>query len=147
MDLSPDGRALVIDYKYSPVEKQRSLLQDSESGHKVQAGVYMLAAERFFGHRVAGMLYCHLKKDVGWGGWHANIPGLEVGAKMTEDAVRSIARTTEETVLRVHAEIATGSVAVAPRDPKLCVWCESRDICRVESIERVKTATSQGGAQ
>ncbi len=142
MDVSSDGRALVIDYKYSAQGKLKERIEESAAGNFVQAGVYLLAAERAFGLQPAGMLFCHVKKGVKWDGWHANLPGLDVGEKMTADAVAEVASAAEQTVLRVHDEITSGRVAAHPRDQSKCVWCECRDICRVESIERVKEAVS-----
>ena len=140
MDVSADGQALVIDYKYSAQGKLKERIEESAAGNFVQAGVYLLAAERAFGLRPAGMLFCHMKKGVKWDGWHANLPGLDVGERMTPEAVRDIAKAAEQRVLQVHDEITSGRVAAHPRDESKCVWCECRDICRVESIERVKEA-------
>jgi len=140
MDVGPEGQALVIDYKYSAQGKLKERIEESAAGNYVQAGVYLLAAERAFGLRPSGMLFCHMKKGVKWDGWQANLPGLDVGEKRTADGVADIASAAEQTVLRVHDEITAGRVAVHPRDESKCVWCECRDICRVESIERVKEA-------
>ncbi len=135
-----DGKALVIDYKYSAEGKLKERIEQSAAGDAVQAGVYLLAAERHFGLRPAGMLFCHLKKGVNWNGWHAGV-GLSVGENMTADAVRELALAAEQTVLRVHQEISAGRVAVDPKDESKCDWCEARDVCRKESIESVKKAS------
>ncbi|MEP6962096.1 MAG: PD-(D/E)XK nuclease family protein [Acidobacteriota bacterium] len=140
MDVSPDKRALVIDYKYSPAGTLKSKIEGSESGDFVQAGVYLLAAERYFGYRPAGMLYCHMKKGVAWDGWHNGIAGLDEGERRTEEAFAELARDAERTVLRVHDEITSGRMDVRPADVSRCVWCEFRDMCRVESIAGVKQA-------
>jgi ATP-dependent helicase/nuclease subunit B len=139
MDVSPDGRALVIDYKYSAQGKLKERIEQSAAGDAVQAGIYLLAAERAFGLQPAGMLFCHLKKGVNWDGWHAGL-GLDVGENMSAEAVRELANVAEQTVLRVHEEICAGRIAVSPKDKSKCAWCECRDICRVESIEKVRTA-------
>lgn len=140
VDVSPSGQALVIDYKYSAGERMKGRIEESESGNQVQAGVYLLAVERALGLQPAGMLYCHVKKGVTWDGWQANIPGLDVGEKRTEAGVAEIARAAEDTLLRVHADIVAGRVTVDPREDKPCSWCECRDVCRKETIGRVKTA-------
>jgi ATP-dependent helicase/DNAse subunit B len=141
MDMS-DGMALVIDYKYSAEGKLKQRIEDSAAGDAVQAGVYLLAAERAFGYQPIGMLFCHLKKGVAWNGWHTGL-GLNVGENMTIDAVRDLAATAEQTVLRVYQEISSGRIAVSPKDKSKCDWCECRDICRVESIERVQAGAGQ----
>jgi RecB family exonuclease len=137
MDVSPSGEALVIDYKYSALGKLKERIEDSAAGNAVQAGVYLLAAERAFGFKPAGMLFCHMKKGVKWDGWHADI-GLNVGERRTAEGVRELALEAEQTVLRVHEEISSGRVAVQPKDDSKCNWCEARDVCRVESMAQVK---------
>jgi RecB family exonuclease len=137
MDVSPTGQALVIDYKYSAHGKLKERIEESAAGNAVQAGVYLLAAERAFGLQPAGMLFCHMKKGVTWDGWHADL-GLNVGERMTPEAVRDLARMAEQTVLRVHEEISSGRINVQPKDESKCAWCEARDICRVESIPQTK---------
>jgi ATP-dependent helicase/nuclease subunit B len=143
VDENSAGQALVIDYKYSAAARLKGRLEESESGNAVQAGVYLLAAQRALKLQPVGMLYCHVKKGVAWDGWQANIPGLDVGEKRTEAGVAEIAKAAEETVLRVYSDIAAGRVVVEPREDKPCDWCDCRDICRKESIVRIHTAVSQ----
>ncbi|MEO8096322.1 MAG: PD-(D/E)XK nuclease family protein [Acidobacteriota bacterium] len=140
MDVSPDNRALVIDYKYSPSGTLRDKIAGSVAGDFVQAGVYLLAAERAFGLRPAGMLFCHMKKGVAWDGWHHGVAGLEPGERRTEEAFAELANNAEQTVLRVHQEITSGRIEARPSDDSKCVWCECRDMCRVESIGRAREA-------
>jgi ATP-dependent helicase/DNAse subunit B len=140
LDVDARSNALVIDYKYSAGARMKERLQAVEDGDAVQAGVYLLAAERYFGLKPAGMLYCHLKKGVSWDGWHSGIEGLEYGENRTKEAFAELAQNAEKTVLRVHEEILTGRIAVAPSDEDKCKWCECRDMCRVESIEKVREA-------
>lgn len=138
LDIADDGRALVIDYKYSAADKVRARVADSESGDLVQAGVYLLAAEKM-GFTPAGMLFCAVKRGVHWDGWHSSIEGLEeIGERRTAADVLNLAREAEETVLRVYEEITHGRIAIQPKDTSKCVWCDCRDICRVESIAQVK---------
>ena len=138
LDLAGDGRALVIDYKYSAADKVKAKVADSESGDLVQAGVYLLAAEKA-GYQPAGMLFCAVKKGVHWDGWHSSIEGLEeIGERRTAAGIVELAREAEQTVLRVYDEITHGRIAIQPKDPSKCVWCDCRDICRVESIAQAK---------
>ncbi len=145
VDVNSQGQALVIDYKYSAAARLKGKLEESEAGNAVQAGVYLLAAQRALNLQPVGMLYCHVKKGVAWDGWQANIAGLDVGEKRTEAGVMEVAKIAEEQVLRVYSEIAAGRIAVAPREDKPCDWCDCRDICRKETIERVKKAASHQG--
>ena len=77
LERGPKGEALVIDYKYSAAQKIRDRVEESGAGDKVQAGLYLVAARKQFDMKPAGMLFCGLKKEVVWEGWHVSIPGLE----------------------------------------------------------------------
>jgi ATP-dependent helicase/nuclease subunit B len=141
IDIGPNGQALVIDYKYSAAGKIRDRVKDSSAGDLVQGGLYLLAAERTLGLDPVGMLFCGLKKDVTWDGWHRAVPELQdVGTSCTRDALQDLMRDAERTAIRVHEEITSGRIAVSPADTDKCKWCDYRDICRVESIPAVEVA-------
>ena len=135
--LEKDGcnRALVIDYKYSASDKIRERVGDSEEGNLVQAGLYMLAAERALGLIPVGMLYCGLKKEVSWGGWHLPIGGLEgIGSSCVPEVLRELMDSAARSATEVQEAIASGHIAVHPRDPRKCARCDYRDACRVETM-------------
>jgi ATP-dependent helicase/DNAse subunit B len=141
MDFGPGDQALVIDYKYSAGNKIRERVEDTGGGHLVQGGLYLAAVRRTFGLDPAGMLFCGLRKDVTWDGWHASLPGLEaLGTSSTREFIRALIDDAESTAVRVHEAITSGDIAVMPRDPLKCRWCDYRDICRVESAVLVKKA-------
>jgi RecB family exonuclease len=141
MDTDPNKRALVIDYKYSAGNKIRERVEDTGEGHAVQGGLYLAAVARTFGLEPAGMLFCGLKKDVVWDGWHVNIPGLNsLGTSSTREALQELADNAERAAIRVHEAITSGDIAVRPTDPLKCRWCDYCDICRVESVALVKRA-------
>jgi len=134
LETNSRNQALVIDYKYSPGNKVRERVDDSEEGNLVQAGLYMLATERAFGLTPVGMLYCGLKKDISWGGWHLEIPGLErIGESRTVEALRELMDRSAYSAAKVYESIVAGDITVQPRDVKKCVWCDYRDACRVET--------------
>ena len=142
IDLAPGGRAVVIDYKYSAAHKIRERIKD-ETGNQVQGGLYLLAAERHFGLKPAGMLFCGFRKGVEWGGWHLPIRGLEdagetVGQAVLDEMTRAAAAKAVET----FEAIASGKIAVQPADEAKCVWCDFRDICRVEAATAGEAATA-----
>jgi ATP-dependent helicase/DNAse subunit B len=117
-------------------------VEDTGEGHAVQGGLYLAAAARTFGLEPAGMLFCGLKKDVVWDGWHVNIPGLNsLGTSSTREALQELADNAERAAIRVHEAISSGDIAVRPADPLKCRWCDYCDICRVESLALVKKAT------
>ncbi len=147
MEVSPEGEAVVIDYKYSAAVAIKGHVKGFEAGDKVQGGLYLLAAEREFGYRPAGMLYCGLKKGVTWGGWHSGVAGLEeVGERHTPDGILEMVRQTEQNVIETHAAIAAGDIAPRPLDESKCQWCEARDICRIESARQEHVQVRSGGA-
>ncbi len=134
LDVGPRDQALVIDYKYSAGAKIRERVNENDSGNLVQGGLYLAAAQRAFGLQPAGMLYCGLRKDVVWDGWHAGIPGLgRIGESRTQEGLQELIDAAVATASRVLEAIASGEIAARPADEKKCVWCDFRDMCRVES--------------
>jgi ATP-dependent helicase/DNAse subunit B len=122
LDIMPDGRALVIDYKYSGAQNTKSKLGGD---NRLQPQLYVLAAQRAFGLRVSAMFYCGLRGDVTWAGWGEDsaVSGARVFPPgWLEQAI--------ETTARIADEIRTGQLAPAPADPELCPRCECRDVCR-----------------
>jgi ATP-dependent helicase/DNAse subunit B len=142
LDVDPARQALVIDYKYSAGNKIRERVEDSGAGHAVQGGLYLAAAARVFGLDPVAMLFCGLKKEVTWDGWHVKVPGLEsIGESCTRERLRGLLEDAESEAIRAHEAISSGDIAVNPRDPQKCQWCDFRDICRVESAALVQVAT------
>ncbi len=123
----------MIDYKYSAANKIRERVKDQDKGDVVQAGLYLLAAVKQFGLAPAGMLYCGLRKDVEWGGWHLPLPGLEkIGESCTVARLEELTAAAQQKALDVFASITSGDIEVRPADEKKCAWCDYRDMCRVE---------------
>jgi ATP-dependent helicase/DNAse subunit B len=135
LDIGPDNQAIVIDYKYSAAAKIRERID----GDPVQGGLYLLAAERCFHLHPAGMFYCGLRQSVTWEGWHANIPGLNLGESRTESGLRELITAAEETAIAVFNSIVSGNKEVRPADRNKCRYCDYNAICRVESISGVTT--------
>jgi ATP-dependent helicase/DNAse subunit B len=142
IDVGSTNHALVIDYKYSAGNKVKERVEDTGEGHLVQGGLYLAAAARTFGLDPVGMLFCGLKKDVTWDGWHASIPGLEsLGTLSTREFLRTLIDDAERAAIRVHEAITSGEIAVRPTDTRKCRWCDYCDICRVESAALVQVAS------
>jgi putative RecB family exonuclease len=116
LDVAPDGRARVIDYKYSASVKDKS-----EDGTLLQPPLYLMGAERAFGVQPAGMFYVGLKGGVVYAEWQAG--GLPHDWR--EDA--------KDRTLRVVGEIRAGRVDAAPANADKCRYCDYRDVCRVEA--------------
>jgi len=142
IDIGARNQALVIDYKYSAGQKIRERIEETAAGNLVQGGLYLLAAERCFGIKPVGMLYCGLRKDVVWDGWHLQIAGLE-GIGETRATLKDLAEAAATTATEVFDAIASGRIAPEPADENKCGWCDFRDICRIESAARARTAAAR----
>jgi len=123
IDTAPDGKAYVIDYKYSRADTVKDKL---ENDNLLQAPLYLMAAEQVYGARAAGVFYVGLRTGMVYAGWSES-PLLDSVA-MPE---RWLERTRER-ALTIVEEIRAGRVSVQPADPAKCRWCDAKDVCRVE---------------
>lgn len=137
IDLLPDGRALIVDYKYSSSYRLRELMKAHEEGENVQAGIYLLAARRALGLNPAGVLFCALRNGVEWKGHHITGQISERGTCSLEDLEELAARASGQAVAVARA-IASGDVKPRPADESVCRYCDYADICRVESLEVIE---------
>lgn len=136
-----DRRAIVTDYKFSAQIKDR--IKANSEGRAVQAGLYLLAAERFFKLKPAGVFLCGLKKGIQWDGWHLPIPGLEtLGENCVPDVLHDLARSAEQATLGAHEAMAQGRIAPQPADTSKCAWCDFSAICRIEVATPVKESAA-----
>jgi hypothetical protein len=142
LDTGPGNQAIVIDYKYSPAEKIRDRVTP-------QAGLYLLAAERFFHLEPAGMFFCALRQPIAWEGWHAAIPGLKLGETRTPSALHELMAEAGQQAIEAHQSILAGDKEVRPTDPNKCRFCNYRQICRIETVIRqpiLAAAALSGGS-
>ena len=143
LETGPHDEALVIDYKYSG--QVRGRVKENERGDLVQGGLYLLAAQRAFGLRPAGMLLCGLKGGIEWQGWHVPIAGLEqVGEVCHPDRIKELMETAAQNAIGAREAILAGRVEAKPADLTKCSWCGYRDICRIETIAG-EAAVEAGG--
>jgi ATP-dependent helicase/DNAse subunit B len=136
LDEASDGRAFVIDYKYSRAETTKKKLKDE---NLLQAPLYLMAAERYFGIKPTGMFYIGLKDSVEYVGWSE--PPLLDSDPMKPDWIAE----TEQKALQIVDQIRAGRVAVAPANPDHCRFCDARDVCRVEVRAAVPVAAVAEG--
>ena len=124
LDIAADGSAWVFDYKYSATQRVK---ERPRSANLLQAPLYLLAAERVFGHRPAGMQYIGLKGGVVYAPWEGcGDDGWEAAA--------------QELTLRAVGEIRSGRIEPAPADTGNCHFCDARDACRVRAREAARVA-------
>ena len=124
LDISDDGKVLVIDYKYTRSYKLPELVRDSKLARRVQAGLYLRAARQYFGYQPTGMLFCAVRRGVDWRGWRK--------AKELVDLVELASTQT----LRTARRIREGRIEPDPADVQKCEYCDFRDVCRVETGAR-----------
>jgi RecB family exonuclease len=139
IDIREDGRALIIDYKYSRADRIRSIVQDDAG---LQAPLYVLAARQQWDLRVAGVYFCGVRRDprfqqVTIAGW--SVPGAEIVNKtgaLTAEWVEQARGRAEQLAWRIQA----GQVAPMPSDTSICARCEFRDVCRYQAVPRAAEA-------
>jgi hypothetical protein len=119
-----DGTAYVVDYKYSNAQNTKGR---RDNKNLLQAPLYLMAVEKFFGLKAAGMYYIGLKGGVEPAGWEAS----ELEPDWLDQAR---ART-----LAIVDEIRAGHMDVAPSDRDKCRFCDCADVCRIE-IAQPETA-------
>lgn len=122
LDVAPDGRAFILDYKYSAAPRVKDKLKNE---NLMQAPLYMMAAEQL-NVRPAGMFYVGVKGGIEYAGWSddQSLESLALPEKWLE--------TTRERTLRIVDEMRRGRVEILPADRDSCRFCDSKDVCRIE---------------
>jgi ATP-dependent helicase/DNAse subunit B len=122
LDVAPDGRAFVLDYKYSAAQRVKDKLKNQ---NLMQAPLYMLAAQHLKA-RPAGMFYVGLKGGIEYAGWSddGRMDSLALPGNWLESA--------SQRTLGIVAQIRGGRVEIAPADRDGCRFCDAKDICRIE---------------
>jgi ATP-dependent helicase/DNAse subunit B len=123
LDIAPDGRAYVLDYKYSATQRVKKRRTDA---NLLQAPLYALAAERELGVEVAGVFYVGVKGEVLYVGWS------DSGLLDSQTLEASWIARAEERAVEALEAIRSGRIEPAPADTDNCRFCECRDACRIE---------------
>ena len=128
---TPDGRAFVMDYKYS----KKKVTEYISNKNLLQGPLYWLAAERGFRLNTAAMYYCGLRDEVSYGGWGEKPGWLQAtavepfSAEWLDDAVQRSVRAAQE--------IAAGRIVPSPSDTSKCRFCNFKDVCRYTGAEMI----------
>ena len=120
LDISAGGAAYVVDYKYSNAQNTKNRREDE---NLLQAPIYLMAVEKSFGLKAAGMYYIGLKGRIEPAGWEAS----ELDPDWLE---QSRART-----VAIVEQIREGRFDVKPSDRDKCRFCDCADVCRIEIAE------------
>jgi ATP-dependent helicase/DNAse subunit B len=132
IDTAADGRAYVIDYKYSAKQGTKDRVKDESL---LQGPLYMMAAERAFGVKPDGVFYVGLKAGIEYAGWSHS--GILKSLPIPHDWLEIAERRT----LQAMHQIRAGRVEVSPANPAKCRYCDCRDICRVNPAAVTEIAT------
>jgi ATP-dependent helicase/DNAse subunit B len=124
LDVAADDTAYVVDYKYSSAQNTKGR---RDNKNLLQAPLYLLAVEKFFGLKAAGMYYIGLKGGFQPAGWEAS----ELEPDWLDQA--------RTRTLAIVEQIRAGHVDVAPSDRDKCRFCDCADVCRIE-IAQPETA-------
>ena len=117
LDIADDNTAWVIDYKYSNAQNTKNRL---ENENLLQAPFYLMAVEKAFHLKAAGMYYVGLKGGIQHAGWNV----AEKGSDWLDRA--------RERTFDIVAKIRAGRVEVQPFDRDKCRFCDCADVCRIE---------------
>jgi ATP-dependent helicase/nuclease subunit B len=122
LDIAPDGRAFVMDYKYSAAQRVKDKLKNE---NLMQAPLYLMAAEHL-NVRPAGMFYVGVKGAIEYAGWSDDqrMGSLALPENWLE--------TTRTRTLQIVEEMRRGRVEIRPADRDSCRFCDAKDICRIE---------------
>jgi len=131
----PEGRAFVIDYKYSP--KVRDYVTNED---RLQGPLYWLATERGFEQTVAGVYYCSLRDGIRYAGWGEKPEWLK--ARVEPFTPEWLATAVERSMSAARA-IAQGGIAPEPSDLGKCRYCDYRDACRYVGAEAAVAECAQ----
>ena len=129
VDMAPDDRALIIDYKLGG----RDLAGDLKKGLEIQLPLYLIAGEKVFGWRLAGAELRFLKKGKKAGIYSESEKeslGNKRGQSETKwnEIINNASRSIDESLQRLkQADIAIS--------PKSCKYCSYQPVCRFRKWE------------
>jgi ATP-dependent helicase/DNAse subunit B len=134
LDTSPDGKAYVIDYKYSATANVKKKLKNQ---NLLQAPLYILAAQDVFKVRPAGMFYVGLKGEVVYAGWSGT--SLLDSLPLPDNWLY----VTRQRAVDLVAQIRAGRVEPHPADPDSCRFCDYRDACRIDVAQLAPSGATE----
>ena len=134
LDIAPDGRAWVIDYKYSSKQSVKAKLEDE---NLLQPPLYLMAGAQSFQLKPAGMFYAGLKgAGVTYAGWSSE----PVGPLEYQPIPGNWFEITMQKTLLAVEEIRAGRIDAEPGDLGSCRYCEFHDFCRRRAGQPVRLA-------
>jgi hypothetical protein len=136
VDVDDRGRAVVVDYKYSTVDRWSKLDEKIGEGLDLQLPIYALAAAKLLNREVVAAGYVTLRDGKErWLRLDAAAPGGARADVTWEGADRAARLAAVEARIReADAKIREGGIEAKPRDPDRCGRgkCPFADLCRYE---------------
>lgn len=145
LDIDPDGRAVIFDYKYKRKIRIELTAKENEEGKRVQSGLYLLGAAHL-GHQPAGMVYSGFKREASVSGWVLHGVRQELNSSCSPSHLDEVIGKARETAIAAHAEIVGGVIDARPVDLKACEFCSCSTVCRVE-VTPIEAAVESNAAQ
>ncbi|MCX6628135.1 MAG: PD-(D/E)XK nuclease family protein [Candidatus Solibacter sp.] len=136
MDVAPDGRAFVLDYKYSAAQRVKDKLKNE---NLMQPPLYMMAAEHL-NVRPAGMFYVGVKGGIEYAGWSDD--RIMDSLALPENWLAS----TRDRTLLIVGEMRRGRVEIRPADRDSCRFCDAKDVCRIEVAAPAAESSGAGAS-
>lgn len=140
IDVAADGRAIVLDYKWSRLDRYRGIERKIEAGADLQLPIYAIAARRALGLRVVAVGYVTLRDgETKWLRVTADAPVRPKGRAAPPagwgegDGEEGFARA-EAHVVELDRRIRDGACEASPLDEDKCgaARCPFADLCRFE---------------
>jgi ATP-dependent helicase/nuclease subunit B len=138
VDKLPDGRALIVDYKYSAAAR---VAEKIEKITLLQGGLYALAVERTLGLTPAAVFYYGLKGNPRVVGWSDPPNAFRINS---EPLTRAWIDAAVDRTRNAARQIRAGRVAPEPVSLELCRLCEFRDVCRYDGAAHALAAEAPG---
>ena len=144
VDLDPEGRARVVDYKLrlrGRLESNGKLRQALEEGEEFQLPIYARAVEAMFDATLAAVEFRGIeeRRTIGFVTEEALASGAlsrpekaDVEPVPAEELAALIADG-EERIAAIDERIRSGDVRIEPTDTAGCGWCDFYDLCRVQT--------------
>jgi ATP-dependent helicase/nuclease subunit B len=139
VDVSPDGDAMVVDYKLAVSDSSRKLLRDIREGISFQMPVYLAAVREAMAATPKGAVLFPVRKGRGARGLVRSdaAEGLAPAGRLEvldEGELEALLEETGAAIANIARRVHAGDIAVEPRTTDRCHRgaCPFVDLCRVE---------------
>lgn len=146
VDLTDDGRSLIVDYKTGIVNRNDWL---GERPREPQLPLYTLARDAQKASSAAGIAFAEVRRG---GMKFTELAELDIFRKPTKHAQKNQEDWQEwrarwpDIFSRLASEFLAGHAAVDPIDKKVCDYCDLAPVCRIQELQERSSSTSASKA-